>query len=316
MSAGGAPAPRSEISERHRVTLDEERHLFRVRDGGTVSYLGEMGPRLEIKSPSAAAIGAVLATINADETIRVIPYRGIELLFQSFLSDAIAAESRVKNRELELKFDVVGEIGADTLQEVLANTPGAAFLLPFPHRIDRIRRYHVCRHASDATSEYTIVETPAGRLSQKRKRAGQQLGGVILRDTDAMFTTDRDGRPCSVERFCADNGLVVSGRFIKSQSKIPFRLRNGHAYLMSLDGCRDDAGRELAQVELEYIGNVFAHSTPTAAIATELEGIGRTLRESAIGPHLMPSTMSKHAFFRRDDIGVSQDAAMAADMNS
>jgi hypothetical protein len=38
-------------TEHHRVTLDVERHLFRL-DGEEPTYLGDLGPRLEIKAPS------------------------------------------------------------------------------------------------------------------------------------------------------------------------------------------------------------------------------------------------------------------------
>jgi hypothetical protein len=313
MTSDGHPALMGECLEQHRMTLDSERHLFRVRGDGTLAYLGDMGPRLEVKTPAPGAVAAALAAVNAGEEARVVPWRGLELIFQSFLRDVVARESIVANRELELKFDLADEIGADTLLACLQVR--GELLLPFPHRIERLRRYHICRHRKGAVGEYTIVETTAGRLSQKRKQASGRHGAVIARRTEAMFTTDRDGRTCSVEAFCGDNTLVRLNSFTKSQTKVPFRLANGHAYQISLDRCRDLAGRRLGQLEIEYIGNARGGPTPTAEIAAELEDLGRDLRASPFGGQLTPSMHSKHAFFRAPQ-APSFHAAMTADMKA
>jgi hypothetical protein len=110
----------------------------------------------------------------------------------------------------------------------------------------------------------------------------------------------------------------VLNTFTKIQSKIPFRLPNGHGYQLSLDRCCDIAGRRLAQLEVEYIGNVFARPTPTAIIVGELETLGRLLRNSPFGGQLVPSLKSKHAFFRKGaaDHSAFQELAMASEMNA
>ncbi len=310
MTEAGLPAPR-DVSEHHRITLDAERHLFRVHRDGSVAALGEMGPRLEIKTPSPEAAATALAAVNGSDEAKVVPWRGLELLFQAMLRDRIARDSIVPGRELELKFEVHGEVAAEAVLESLRDH--GEWLLPFPHRIERLRRYHICRHLTDAASEYTIVETPAGKLSQKRKRERALHGAVVARRTEAMFTTDRDGRACPVEEFCADNALVALNSFAKSQTKVPFLLANGHAYQVSLDRCHDRAGRALSQLEIEYIGNASGGPSPTAEIAAELEGLGDLLRASPLGGRLTPSMRSKHAFFR---VQVESHEAIAADMNA
>ncbi len=128
-----------------------------------------------------------------------------------------------------------------------------------------------------------------------------------------MFTTDRDGRACSVEEFCADNALVTLNSFTKYQTKIPFRLGNGHAYQVSLDRCHDPAGKALSQLEIEYIGNISGGPSPTAEIAAELEHLGDLLRARPLGGRLVPSTRSKHAFFLAH---AESHEAIAADMKA
>jgi hypothetical protein len=285
------------FSESHRVTLDPERHLFRVGGDGNIKHLGEMGPRLEIKTPEGDGVVTALQSINFDGAIRCLPYRGLELLFQDFLRDRISQQSRVQNREIELKFDLHRKLEAGAILQMTRRLSGAALLLPYPHMVVRMRRYHVCRAVTEDSDEYTIVETPAGRLSEKRKRYADRQGCITVRRTEASFTTDRDGARCAVDELIAEKALISINSFTKVQTKIPFHLKNDHAYLISLDDCDDISGRNLKQMEIEYIGNTTGNATGSEEIVGELQGLGGWLRDSPIGEALTPSAWSKHAYF-------------------
>ncbi len=90
MTQDGLPAL-SDHSEQHRITLDAERHLFRVDVDGSVAALGEMGPRLEIKTPSPDAAATALDAVNGSGEAKVIPWRGLELLSRPCSATALRA---------------------------------------------------------------------------------------------------------------------------------------------------------------------------------------------------------------------------------
>jgi len=170
-------------------------------------------------------------------------------------------------------------------------------LLPAPHGLERMRRYHVCADPG-SDDECIVVETAAGRLSEKRKRSSRLLGKALLRETIASRTTDRDGSLLPIEDFLAERGLIRLNVFEKVQSKVPFALENGRAYLVSFDRCSQADGPALQQVEIEFIGSVDVAAPDPEVVARELEMLGARLRACPAGEALVESNCSKHAFFR------------------
>jgi hypothetical protein len=271
-----------------RLTVDRRRLLFRLSPG-CPAFLGDMGPRVEIKAPDRRGVRAAQELVNADGILRRLPYHSLELLFQDRLRRLLDPGVPAGYPEIEAKFAVAGK-GLRTLadrMEAWIQSIGAP-LLPFPYRIVRMRRYHFC--APGAGGEQRVaVETTAGRISAKSKRGAFQVGPVLVRETRASRTTDIDGSELPPAVFLQERGWRAVNRMDKVQTKIPFRLASGNCYQLSLDDCAGQCGRRLRQGELEYIGSGGA-SPGVEAVYAELAGLIRAagLRESAL---------SKYEFF-------------------
>jgi hypothetical protein len=281
-----------------RVTVDTARHLYRMT-AGTLHELGAMGPRVEIKATDERDVAAALRVLNHDAVLVPLRYRSLELLFGDMLRDAVAASALAGSPEIEAKFDLAGCDAASATAAALGWIRRSArmrLLLPFPHRIVRMRRYHLC--AGDDDGQHSVVETTAGRLSAKSKRDAVVRGTALVRSTVASRTTDLDGAIEPVETFIARRGWRLRGTMTKTQTKIPFGLPNGNAYLVSIDDCTDANGGELRQVELEYIGG---RGAPLLAeiVCAELDELAASLRREPVGDCLHPTTVSKHEFFAR-----------------
>jgi hypothetical protein len=288
-------APPGADAEAMRVTVDLERHLFEIDMAGAVTALGQLGPRIEIKGPMPESVESMRRALDPDLLLRRYPNRSLELLFQDLLRRQVAPAAP-GFPEMELKFGLRGGVDAEVIAACLDALGSVRRLLPPPHGIERMRRYHLCHDARDE-GECTIVETASGRLSIKRKRNGRALGAVLLRDTSASRTTDRDGSVAPLADFLDDHDLTHLATFEKVQTKVPFALANGRAYLISFDHCFDRAGRTLDQVELEHIGTTFGGAPGPAEVAAELESLGGRLLRGAIGPRLIPGGGSKFGYF-------------------
>ncbi len=290
-------APFGPEAEARRVTVDLDRHLFRLAADGEVRLLGQLGPRIEFKGPTQAWVDQSRVAVDADHLVRRRPNRALELLFQDILRDRVTP-APAGFPEIELKFDVQGGIDDALIDDALRALGDVRPLLPPPYRIERMRRYHLChdRFTSDAC---TIVETPCGRLSEKRKRNSRALGTVLLRDTIASRTTDRDGVQMPVADFLVDRGWTRLAMFEKTQTKLPFALPGGRAYLISMDQCFAPDGRTLDQIELEFIGSVSAAPVDAEEVVAELEELARRLQAGPLGRRITASTHTKHGFFSR-----------------
>jgi len=282
-------------AEARRITVDLDRQLFVPDETGGITLLGQLGPRIEIKGPDVAMVEHLRRSLDPHGLLKVRPNRSLELLFQAMLR-RLVTPAPPGFPEMEIKFDLLGSVDGSARDSLIAGLDRATLLLPAPHHIHRMRRYHIC---SDALSsdECTIVETPSGRLSEKRKRAARMAGAVMLRDTTASRTTDLDGAATPIERFLSERSWVRLASFEKRQTKIPFSMPGGRAYLLSLDHCLSTEGVALDQLEIEYIGTVSSASPDADHVACELEALSRQVLNGALGHSLVPGGSSKHAFF-------------------
>jgi hypothetical protein len=287
-----APPSDAEIEAR-RVTVDVTRHVFRFADDGVLRLLGAMGPRIEVKGPAEVEVELMRRSIDPAGVLKRMPYSGVELLFQDLLAERVRPST---GPEVEAKLDVIGELRHTEILAALTSLPGVAMLLPRPHGVVRMRRYHVCVDQT-SSDECTVVETASGRLSAKRKRHLRIAGLVLVRDTVASRTTDRDGSTLPLDRFLRDQSWIRVNTFQKAQTKIPFALPSGNAYLMSIDRCADTKGRRMQQVELEFIGVVKGTARAVGSVQQELETLVVRLVGTAPGSRLIPSTRSKYAMF-------------------
>lgn len=288
-----------ELAPATRVTVDLERSLFRVA-GGVLRPLGEMGPRIEIKAARSRDVRAALELLNSQGALRRLRFGSLELLFQDLLREVVRPASGKAKPEIEVKFELADlslAAAASMVVHWLDRNPETRLLLPKPHQVVRMRRYHFCE-GDDAAAQNTIVETTAGRLSAKVKRNEAVRGLAIVRATEASRTTNLDGAQESVALFAQNRSWNPFNAMTKIQSKIPFVFRNGHAYLISLDHCVDAHGHALHQLELEAIGSLGALPSVNTVV-TELQTLAGQLQAEL--PQLLrgPTTESKFSFYRR-----------------
>jgi len=288
-------------AEARRITVDLDRRLFALDEMGRLTLLGQLGPRIEIKGPNLAMVEHIRQSIDPDGMLKVRPNRSLELLFQAMLR-RLVTPAPLGFPEMEIKFDLRGGVNGPDPDILIAGLDGAKLLLPAPHHIHRMRRYHIC---SDALSsdECTVVETPSGRLSEKRKRAARMAGAVMLRDTIASRTTDLDGAVTPIDRFLRERSWIRLATFEKRQTKIPFGIPGGQAYLLSLDHCLSTDGVALDQLEIEYIGTTGPAAPDADDVARELEFLSKQLLNGALGHCLVPGGSSKHGFFAQPVMG-------------
>jgi hypothetical protein len=182
--------------------------------------------------------------------------------------------------------------------EWLRRQPGFRLLLPLPHQVVRMRRYHFCEGDDDG-AQCTIVETAAGRLSAKVKRNAAAEGLLLLRSTEASRSTNVDGAREPVDVFAQRHGWRRFNTMTKVQAKIPFAVRSGHAYLVSVDDCVDEHGRTLRQLELEAIGSLGASPPRTTVLCAELQALAARLHSELPELSLRPTAESKFAWYLR-----------------
>ena len=288
-------------TEHHRVTLDLERHLFRL-DSEQPTYLGDLGPRLEMKTPAPEEVQTVQEALGVADLCVRLPYRSLELVFQDLLLGELSVARTSAFPEIEGKLEVSGardtdEIGRALLDWVNA-LPSARPLLPHPNQIVRMRRYYVCESEVDPR-QWTVVETMGGKFSVKIKAADRTDGAALVRDTEASHSTDREGRNVPLGQFLDEHRLQPINLFRKRQIQVPFALDNGHAYLVKIDDCQDPAGHRLREVELETVGSLSGEVLDETAIVADTNRMVDQLLQSPLGSELAPTTQSKHAFFAR-----------------
>lgn len=286
-------------AERERVTVDIERHLFRLAGREQPTYLGDLGPRLEIKATTRADADAVADELGVTQLVRNLPFRSLELLFQDVLRDEVAVPQGSTLPEMEGKLEVVdpqdAAQAADQLDAWVRRLPGARLLLPAPHRIVRMRRYHVCTHLND-DRQWTVVETMCGRLSTKVKGGAREDGAVLVRDTEASHLTDVHGEHVPLEQFLDQRQLRRVNSFDKLQVQVPFALADGTAFCVKIDDCSDPAGERLVQCELEAIGSASA-SLDEATVVRHLDELVAALSGDALTVELRPTMQAKHEYF-------------------
>jgi len=284
--------------ESHRLTVDLSRNVFKF--SGQLQHLGDMGPRVEVKLPANKNEDLVPLT----RRLRIIghwtPFAGLAGYFQFLLRDQIPAETHLLLPEIEAKHVISSGSPLEVFDRLYGwlhtKRDQWRLLLPYPHTITRVRRYHVCK-STFPDSSATVVETAAGRCSLKVKDTARQHGSLLLRETSASHETDRNGAVMPADDFIRAHGLAKLNAFTKVQRKIPIALANGHGFQFSLDQCTDHSGRHLAQIEIEYIGSTDGRVPSAGQVLNEMDDIAGELRSSPLGPSLERTHLAKHAFF-------------------
>ncbi len=284
--------------ESHRLTVDLSRNVFKF--SGQLQHLGDMGPRVEVKLPANKQEDWVPLTSRLRTVGHWTPFAGLASYFQFLLRRQIPAETHMSLPEIEAKHVISSGSPLEVFDRLYGwlHTKRAQWrlLLPYPHTITRARRYHVCK-STFPDSSATVVETTAGRCSLKVKDNARQHGSLLLRETSASHETDLSGAVMLVDAFIRAHGLAKLNEFTKVQRKIPITLANGHGFQFSLDQCTDPSGRQLAQIEIEYIGSTDGCAPSTGQVLNEIDDIAGELRSSPLGPSLERTHLAKHAFF-------------------
>ncbi len=283
--------------ESRRLTIDLHRSLYKFGDAELL-HLGDMGPRLELKSPLGGH-RALIQRLSGGELHKSLPFSSLYLYFQHVLRSRICKSTFSHLGELEAKFAVKTGNARDLLQPVLEwiarNSHSFSLLLPAPNYMSRMRRYHVCDTGD--MGQATIVETPAGRCSLKTKRNAHTDGVVLVRETVASHTTDTDGTMLNAHSFARAHGLRLLNSFVKTQRKVPFHLRNGLAFQISADECECENGHRLDQLELEFIGDVTGKRPDGPSVLATMSDLVKSIQQSPFAASLRPTRLSKHQYF-------------------
>ncbi|MCP4781688.1 MAG: hypothetical protein GY877_13400 [Hyphomicrobium sp.] len=285
--------------ESHRLTADSARELYKVT-GRDLTFLGDMGPRIEIKHPTGETEDNWPMVRDIEGSSFWAPFGALEFYMQHLLHKYVKPETYLAFPEIEVKHQFSGAAPEGVFGGIFdwlsEPTDRWQLLLPFPHAFSRTRRYHVCA-GSDPDTHYTVVETRSGLCSLKTKKAAGEINDVLLRDTQAMHTTDTSGEKTSPDTFIRDRGLTKLNAFRKTQLKIPIALRDGAVFQFTVDHCVDENGHILDQVEIEYGGSL--NEQPSAEkIFAAMHDLSTEMENSVEVGSLVSTNVSKYDFFR------------------
>ncbi len=180
-----------------RITVDKKRNVYTIEHGDRLRFLGDLGPRVEVKASTSDAAKEVVEKTCLSDSAFLVPDRSLEFVLSDMVRSSIPYLTFGEGlAETEFKFTVCGENfsskeALDTIRAFVEQSDQLDFLLPGTPDIQRLRRLHICYSGADIV---TIVETPAGRLSTKLKSDTQELAsGILLRNTQASYSMDTTG---------------------------------------------------------------------------------------------------------------------------
>ncbi|GEM_PF-3000595 len=285
--------------ERHRITIDYSRLLYKVVDK-RLELLGDLGPRIEVKLPILDREDDFPVIQDIAPYVFWLPFGAFELYMQFYMHKTISDHTYLKFPEIEIKHTISVNDPEKTFVRLHAWLEGKAdswrLLLPYPHVFSRVRRYHLCA-GPDAECAYTVVETRAGRCSLKTKKATEAHGEILLRRTQASHSTDIDGAKCEPDEFIRQHQLRKLNAFRKAQLKIPVVLDSGSVFQFSVDECLGEDGRILNQIEIEHAGSLNGSAGSVDEILDEIKQVSIALEESPVGAAISPTQVSKYEFF-------------------
>lgn len=290
------------VDETRRLTVDASRRVFAVGPDYRTIFLGDLGPRVEVKTPTEEETTAWVDRLILQDLAAALPNRSLELYMQHILRGMIHKNTYAGHPELEAKFSVANQdelaMAYAAITAQIRASPDIEPLLPQPSEIVRMRRYHVCRDS--AGNDVTVVETAAGRLSLKQKtnpRIVRVKEAVILeRDTVASHTTDLNGSTTDLETYLLQHGLSRLVTYEKHQRKLPFAYNGGNAFHVSMDLCTrvGDPTDRLAQIELEFIGSI-ASRPRLDDLYTDMGNLTQTITDAYSS--VSPSVLDKQHHF-------------------
>jgi hypothetical protein len=288
--------------ESRRITVDHGRRVFAIDHGTTLRYLGDLGPRIEIKSPDVDEVSRAVFAHSLDSKGYELPHRSQELYLEDILRRLIPINTYSSLPEIEKKYEILQGSGAlgNMLNDFVAEHDDLETVLPVGSTYSRMRRCHVCKPQDDAV--VTVMETPSGRLSTKLKQnAVVTPEGLLLRDTEASLTTNTTGSRLALPDYLAASGLKKAVSFTKLQQKVPFTIKgSGIALHISHDVClpQEDSLEPLEQIEMEFIGST-GDSPEQKAAEDAMNRIGDDLEEWLRQKHIViaNTTLDKAGFF-------------------
>lgn len=284
-----------------RVTIDKNKLYFTMNKNGSLSYVGNLGMRIEFKYKTNLQLKKFKSCLDTHFVLKSLRYRSFEFLFQDILRKYLIYKNKLDIPEIEKKFLLknkdIDQV-ADEVIQFIKSRNDLVLVFPHPYLFSRIRKYHLCYDPNDTSDrQYTLVETLSGKYSIKIKNNSRVVDGNLIRDTQASYTTDLDGK--DVLQHFLHNGLKIFNSFVKYQYKIPFTYNDTMIFTFSVDECIDKKNI-LRQLELEYSGTLDTkvhHSLEEIVLA--INQLDSELLRSNIGSFLEHSEVSKFSYFTK-----------------
>ena len=299
-----------------RLTIDKNKLYFLMSKTGSLSYVGNLGMRIEFKYKTNLQLKKFNSHLDQDFVLKPLKYRSFEFLFQEILRKYLIYKSELGIPEIEKKFLLKNTDINHLAHKVILfiqNRKNLKLVFPHPYLFSRIRKYHLCSDPKDRSdSQSTLVETLSGKYSIKIKNNSRVVNGSLIRDTKASYTTDLDGK--DVLQHYLQNGLKILNSFVKYQYKIPFIVNDSMIFTFSIDECVDKKNT-LRQLELEYSGTLDGVQHSIQEIVLVIKQLDRELLRSSIGSFLEHSKISKFSYFTRQFIKKRKKSLLAVGMD-
>ncbi|MGC1854452.1 MAG: MFS transporter [Candidatus Aquirickettsiella sp.] len=285
-----------------RVTIDKNKLYFIMGKDGSLSFVGNLGRRIEFKYKTNLQLKEFKSHLDSSHVLKSLKYRSFEFLFQDILRAHLIYKSSLGIPEIEKKFSLknidINEV-ADRIVEFIKNKNYLKPFFPHPYLFSRIRKYHLCCDPnSNSDTQYTIVETLSGKYSIKIKDNSRLLDGSLIRDTQASYTTDLDGKN-ALQHFLCKGNLKILNSFVKYQYKISFVYHETMIFTFSIDECVDKKNT-LRQLELEYSGTLDTHVYHSIGeIMLAMNQLNDELLMSNLGSFLEHTEVSKFIYFTK-----------------
>ncbi|HEY0010564.1 MAG TPA: hypothetical protein VGB97_01460, partial [Candidatus Paceibacterota bacterium] len=107
------------IEESERITVDVQRLNYFFDTNEHLIFLGDLGPRVEIKSKTQKELTSLIRKYSLDEIAWVLKHRSQHLYFQHCLRSVLSKESYEGFPEVELKYSLSSASHKELLKTIL-----------------------------------------------------------------------------------------------------------------------------------------------------------------------------------------------------
>ncbi|HTE21422.1 MAG TPA: hypothetical protein VK674_00085 [Candidatus Limnocylindria bacterium] len=154
-----------ELNAARRLTLEASRRLYALAADHSLRHVGELAPRLEIKSPVSSEIGRVLAATALDEISYPVPYLPYEPILTDMIKQRITHDTAREDTGVEPAVYTVPPESSlavlDQVSEWVADHPKLQPLVPDTPYVAHLSRLHFYQ-GGETDEKVGVVENTSG----------------------------------------------------------------------------------------------------------------------------------------------------------